>query len=400
MSVACTNCAAALKLLKSFAGKTIKCPKCSKKTLVPGDSVKEEQPAARSAAPAAPAAPPVEAVSLPSVPAPAAAPEPPVAAAPLEPSAAPAVCISEPAPAPAVSLPPPAPGVPAPAPAAPAPAASAPAPVSAAPAPVAAPAPALAPAPAPAPAVDLTPRLHDQEQKIEQLMRQMREMDLRLDIERLKAEKAMQEKQALASLKATERLHLQEELSVHFKAEMVAAQQTISRLEEKIRTATEQRLETPPPGTRTAAQIEKELLENPDETMMESETAVPDAVMAQIRDSPFGRYVRTAVLIHVVLLVVTSIGMIRGYFVKPPPAEGEGAVTNVVTAVSAPVANADAQAASPASATVRPAPAAAEVKPAAAVEKTAAKPAAANPLEALPAPGEKPPAESQVDLGL
>jgi hypothetical protein len=248
--------------------------------------------------------------------------------------------------------------------------------------------------------VDLNPRLHDQEQKIEQLMRQMKEMDLRLDIERLKAEKAIQDKQALASLKATERLQLQEELSAHFKAEMVAAQQTISRLEEKIRTATEQRLETPPPGTRSAAQIEKELLENPDETMMESETAVPDAVMAQIRDSPFGRYVRTSVLIHAVILAVTSIGMIRGYFVKPPPAEGEGAVTNVVTAVSSPVANAEAQAAPAVAASVPPAPAAAEAKPVAAEAKPAAKPAAVNPLEALPAPGEKPPAESQVDLGL
>jgi hypothetical protein len=257
------------------------------------------------------------------------------------------------------------------------------------------------------PAPDLQPQLRAQEQKLEVLMRQMRDMELRLEVERLKAEKAEKEKQALAARKADERQHLQEELSVHFKAEMDAARQTINRLEDKVRSATAQRLASPPAGTRSAAQIEKELLENPDEAMTEAETAVPDAVMAEIRDSRFGRYVRTSILVHAILMAATSVGTIKGYFVTPPPPAEEGAVTNVVTAVSSPMAAPETGGASTVAA---PASVSAPVKPPASADTTTAvkpdagkpepaKPAPANPGEALPAPGEKP-GDTQVDLGL
>jgi DNA-directed RNA polymerase subunit RPC12/RpoP len=363
ISFACGNCAAALKVLKSFAGKSIQCPKCAKKTAVPGGTPKEE-----AAAPAPATTPvPATAASEPAVVPPPEPPKaaeilPPVATAPAKPVAAAPAPKAEPAPVPKVE--PPAPKV-------------------------------EAPVPAPVQPVDtVQPKLREQEQKIEALTRQMRDLELRLDVERLKAEKAEQEKQALAGRKADERLRLQEELSVHFKAEVEAARQTITRLEDKVREATEQRLATPAPGARSAAQIEKELLQNPDETMMEAETAVPDAVMAQIRDSRFGRYLRTAIVIHAVLLGVTSIGLIRGYFVKPPPEGADGAGTNTVTAVSAPAS--EAAPAAPAA----PAAAVAEPGPAASAEKPADKPAAAGPLEVLPAAGEKPPTETQVDLGL
>lgn len=49
ISFACTACSSMLKVLKSFAGKSIQCPKCAKKTQVPGGVPKE------SSAPQAPA---------------------------------------------------------------------------------------------------------------------------------------------------------------------------------------------------------------------------------------------------------------------------------------------------------------------------------------------------------
>lgn len=370
----CANCGVTLKVLQGFAGKTIQCPKCAKKTRVPAvGATPEKRPAAAggvasSSVPEEKATPVVEPVPL-SLERPTPAPEPPapVRNLPVEPRLSPV--------------------------------------------------PASPPLAEPAPLVEdrLQPRLGEQEERVEAMTRQMRDMELRLDVARLKTEKVTQEKQELAAQKATDRLRLQEELSVHFQAEIEAARKTITRLEEKVREATQQRLSSgAAAGGRTAAQIEKELLENPDDALTESETAVPDAVMADISKSRFSRYVRTSILIHAVLLGVTSVGMIKAYFVKEaPPVEAGGAVTNAVPA-SAVSPSAVSGAPIPA-AVVLPSPAvpvppvstppAASVAPAAALAPAGGsapsrKGAEENKIEALPAPGEKPPAASQVELGL
>jgi DNA-directed RNA polymerase subunit RPC12/RpoP len=355
VSFSCANCASSLKVLKSFAGKAIQCPKCTKKTLVPDPGAKPGPAPAESDAPAAPVA----------------------ASKPADAPVPKTIIPEAPKPEPIAAVKPPAPK-----PAAPAPKADA---VSAA-----------------RPTEDLQPRLNEQGQKLEALMRQMKDMELRLDVARLKAEKAEAEKQALAAQKEKDRAKIQDELSVHFKAEIEAARRTIVRLEEKVQDATQQRLvKASALDGRTAAQIEKELLENPDDALTESETAVPDAVMADIRESRFGRYVRASLMIHVVILAVTSLGLIKTYFVKPPEGVDEGG-TNTVTTVSSPAASGEA-----APAPVEAAPAATVPSETAPVEKPAGTagtaPVKAKPIvpeEALPAPGEKPPSDTSVNLGL
>lgn len=378
ISFPCAVCSAGLKVLKSFSGKTIQCPKCAKKTLVPGGAPKEA-PASQPAAPAAPAA--VEA--SPPAPAPAVSPAPASVPAPVEKPTATAE--PSPAPKPAVASSP------------------APAPVSTpVPAPVSAPVPVAAPA-AVAPAVveadaTLIKRVREQEQKTEALLRQMEEMELKLDVARLRAEKAEQERQALETRKESDRAKLKDELSVHYQAEMEAARKTINRLEEKVQEATQARLAAAPAtGARTAARIEKELLENPDEAMIESETAIPNAVMADIRESRFSRYIRTAILIHVILLGATSVGYIKHLMAKEEvAAEGEGGTNAPPVTVVSPAADAvpAVEASAPPSAS---APA---VKTPSAVEPSATPAAAKANTEALPAPGEKPPSDTSVELGL
>jgi hypothetical protein len=228
----------------------------------------------------------------------------------------------------------------------------------------------------------LLARVREQEQKTETLLRQMQEMELKLDVARLRAEKAEQERQTLEMRKEIDRAKVKDELAVHYQAEIEAARKTINRLEEKVQEVTQARLAaTPVMGARTAARVEKELLESPDEALTESETAVPNAVMAPIRQSRFSRYLRTAILCHVVLLGVTSIGYImHAWSRQEPSAGGEGGTNAPPTA-----------AVSSASATL----------PAKTRSSTSPVPAgAANKVEELPAPGEKPPAGTSVELGL
>lgn len=355
VSFSCANCASSLKVLKSFSGKLIQCPKCTKKTPVPDLAAKSESAPAEPAVPA-PAAETPKPVSEETAPAAASVPKIDIPDAP-----------------PAVAKPPAA-----------KPVAPTPKPEAAAPS---------------RPSEDLRPLLDGQEKKLEAMMRQMKDMELRLDVARLRAEKAEQEKQSLAVRKEQDRAKLQDELSAHFKAEIEAARRTIGRLEENVRDATRQRIvKASSIDGRTAAQIEKELLENPDDALTEAETAVPDAVMADIRQSRFSRYVRASLLIHAVLLAVTSVGVITAYFWPPPEGE-EGAGTNTVTAVSAPVSaeeTAPVAAATNATAPDSPAPA---VKPDAAA---VVPPATVKPIvpetEALPEPGEKPPSDTSVKI--
>jgi DNA-directed RNA polymerase subunit RPC12/RpoP len=339
ISFPCGNCGAGLKLVKSLAGKMILCPKCAKKTLVPG-----------GAPPPAPAAPE----------SPASAPEPSPASVAAAPSDTP--------PASSPATPPPKP-------------------------------PARPPVTLPQTDDSLQPRLREQDAKLEVLTRQMQDMELRLEVARLKTEKAEQEKNALLTQKATDKLRLQEELSTHFQAELEAARKTITGLEGRVREATERRLASPAAsGGRTAAQIEKELLENPDDALTEAETAVPDAVMAAITQSRFSRYIRTSIVIHAIIMGLTSVGTIKGYFIKEPvPAEAGDSATNAVPIKAVSPSAVDTAAVKPAAAE----PAAAAVPPGGAEPATLPpKSTEEKKMEALPAPGEKPPSDTQVNLGL
>ena len=130
--------------------------------------------------------------------------------------------------------------------------------------------------------------------------------------------------------------------------------------------------------------------------MTESETRVSNAVMADIAKSRFGRYLRMAILIHVVVLAVSSVPYIRYRL-----AERRAAAAAVAAGAEAPADAAEAAAAAPPA--PAPVPAPETRQPDRADPRTndaaPAAPAAASALEALPAPGEKP-AATELDLGL
>ncbi len=397
----CVNCGASLKVLQAFGGKTIQCPKCLKKTVVPASP----EPAASASPPSVPAPPPAASAVKPS-PKPAAGDGIYIAFACEKCAASLKVlkslagktiqcpkCSKKTA-VPGGARPPAAPGKNA---APPPPAVSSKPPLPAVPPPPPPKTPSFAGAvPAAAPDEALAARVRDLEQKLEHQTRDLRTMEQRLDVARLRMERAEQEKQELAARKSDDRGRLEAELSAHFQAELEAARKTIARMEEKVQQATVDRLQRTKETGRTAVEIEKALLENPDDALTESETLVPDAVLSDIRESRFGRYIRLAIVIHAVVLGLTSIVYIRNRISPPPPPdEAGGASTNAVPAVASPVPAGSVPETGTSTGTGEVSETGTKVSVPA---PSAAAPASA--LEALPEPGEKAPTDTQVDLGL
>lgn len=433
---ACTNCGSSLKVIAAFAGRVVQCPKCAKRTKVPAAEGSGSPGAAPTEAGPAAGAPAADApVAMPAAPAPApvAAEAPPAvsgeAAARLGKAALPA-----PGASPAKSA-----GVGSvfsarkAAPAKPAPEA---APVKSVEAPASAkpggePAKAKAePVPpkgqaetAPAKPAEATAESRlaaigaagglgavvDRSADVARLEAQVRELQNLLDVARLRQEEAEKARVRVEKQRDEQKAGIEARAAQHFESELDAAKRSIAELERRIELEYKRRIAAESGANRrTPAEIEKELLESGAGGLTEEENAAPDALLAEIHETRFGQRMRLAILIHVVLIVATSIGYIHHRWIRKPvpaaPAEGlaaaaeqaGGAATNGGEKVVAPAAE-------------EPGAAEPGQPPAQAAEPTAGAPAARGTgggtselersIETLPAPGEVP-KESTVSLDL
>jgi|GEM_PF-2653105 len=273
---ACEVCGAVLKVKAALAGKILQCPKCAKRTKV----VPLDESAAQSPPVSAPAPRPQAAVTAESRLRQTAgvSPQPPSSATPE-----------------------PAPHEPAEAP--------------------------VSPLPSPAPAIGEPSCLHEDAAKGQEsavsreLEEKLKELEAQLEVARLRAERAEQEKQAALASLSEDRRRLQEEAAAHFRAELEAAKKTISQLHAQIEDEKRRRVESLK-QERTATEIERDLLGSGQYALTESEIAAADALIADIKASGIGRYVRLSVVIHAAVIILTSIffiiSLVRGRPAAPP----------------------------------------------------------------------------------
>jgi DNA-directed RNA polymerase subunit RPC12/RpoP len=262
ISFECGNCGATLKVRAGFAGRSVQCPKCAKKTLVPAPGVESAPaapaPAVRQSAPAPAPEPP--------------GPEPVPAAKPTEPQ------------------------------------------VSAA-----------APAPQSAAAADtstFTARIEQLEKDLaaatERAGAAEKSLQEELAAAKQRAEEAEQKAAAAATAASEAKTAagldaeaLQEETRVRFEAELRAARATITELQGKLSAAYQERVlgAEPVAAPSPAAADDADIVD-------------ADALLADMSALKFGKYLRAAILLHAAVVLVTSIG----YFIRlarpePPPEE-------------------------------------------------------------------------------
>lgn len=289
---ACQVCGAVLKVKAALSGKILQCPRCGKRTtVVPIDEASSQSP---SAAPTTQTA----------VPSPAPLPQPPPPPAPVRPAPTPPAPPQpqRPEAAPQIQQPAGVSGVRPPAPEAPA----------------------IAEAAVSQEAAPKTPKAVD----LSEIEEKLRRLEAELDVATLRAEKAEQEKEAALARLADDRERLREETAAHYRAELEAAKKTISQLQAQIEEEKRRRVESLKSG-RSAAEIERDLLKSGQYALTESEMAAADALIADIKTSGMGRHVRLSVMIHAVVIILTSIffivSLVRGRSASPAPATAPAA---------------------------------------------------------------------------
>ncbi len=332
IAFSCARCGAALKVLKTFAGKTILCPRCAKKTPVPT----ETEPAGRMSGEApAPSAP------VKSFPADAAMTEQPSksAAAPLSPSPE----TKEPAPAPP--------------------------PVSA-----------LSSSSVSGEDRVWKERLDRKEAEIRLLSERIKELETLLETSRLRLERAERELASVQTRHAEDMERQRLEWTAQSRAELEAARAVITRLEQELR----ERASAPAGENVSAAAIERDLLKRGGEIDWESEAARADVAMSDLRKVSFARFLRAAVAIHLVVLGLTSLGYL---YRRIRPKEPEPEVPTAAVATGGSVTQAPPGSAGAETGTVTaPIPA----TPATSPPPSPVAPSSTQEWETLPVPGETP----------
>ena len=371
ISFPCSHCGTVLKVRAAIKNSIINCPKCGKKT-----SASSPSPAqAPKPVNVAPSAPPV----IKSTPPPPSSPVPPEETFEL-------VTEDEtPAPAPASATP---------TPLAPA---TQPAPDPAPSQPAFTPAPPAQP-PSPAPVIEYV--------QDPALSERLRKLEMELEVARLKTEQAELARQQILAAKTADRTALEKKAEDHFKTELEAAKKTIAEQDDKLAAEYRRRVEAEAlaKNKRGATEIERDLLKTGATVTDDEDTIDPDAIMAEIKYSTLGKDLRTSLLIHTLIMGLTSIGyivtLIRGPQEPPPPPEKPA-----VTAPAGKKAATTETKQEPAKG--KPAPAAVETeKPKAPVAgeagtaETKGKTVIEKKIEELPAKGEAAPKDTSVTLNL
>jgi DNA-directed RNA polymerase subunit RPC12/RpoP len=347
IAFSCARCGALLKVLKTFAGKTILCPRCAKKTPVPGDPQAAE-PGAMSG----------EGSQERTSPGAAAKTVRPEESFVVTPPSTPPSAVHR------TTTPPEAPSAP--------------------------------PSPAPASPVAAEEgiwkqRLERKEAEIRALSDRIRDLETQLETTRMRLERAERELAACQARNADELERRRAEWTAQAQAELEAARAVIARLEQELR----ERAAAPSGGVPSAAAIEQALVTRGGDFDWESEAARADVALSDLRKVSFSRFLRAAIAIHVAILGLTSVGYlfrrVRPPEARPEPNPPAAAETNRPAAGAAP---------SPA-ALPSPVPAPSSAPPV--TSPSPASPSAPTPpkeWETLPAPGETPPPPTDIELKL
>lgn len=175
---------------------------------------------------------------------------------------------------------------------------------------------------------------------LQELQDRIRRMEAELDVARLRAEEAERARQQALESRSIDRKAVRQEAVQHQESELQAAKQCIAELQARLSAEYQKRISSP--AGRSASEIEREVLQEggaPVATPVEDEVADPDALIAEIKRSSFGRDLRSSVVIHAILIAVTSVGLLIAWLRGAPPATpasdttGQPVATNAAAAV-------------------------------------------------------------------
>jgi len=147
-------------------------------------------------------------------------------------------------------------------------------------------------------------RLERKEAEIRTLRERVRELETQLETARLRLERTEGDLASLRSKNADEMERKRAEWTAQSRAELEAARAVIARLEKELR----DRTDVAPAGGASAAAIEQSLLKRGEDFDWESEAARADVALSDIQKISFFRFIRAALVLHVLVLGLTSLG--------------------------------------------------------------------------------------------
>ncbi len=192
--------------------------------------------------------------------------------------------------------------------------------------------------PAESPAPSAPPQPDADAEQLRGLQDQVRRMEADLEVARLRTEESDRARQQALDSRSLDLQAAQQEAVQHQATELQTAKQCIAELQARLAAEYQKRISSS--AGRSAAEIEREVLQAGGGAMpvVEDEVADPDALIADIKRSSFGRDLRSSVLIHAVLIAITSVGLLIAWVrgAPPPTSEpdksGQPAATNAVPA--------------------------------------------------------------------